>query len=308
MAKRVDIGRFEVVVSRPEKVLFPDAALTKDDLVRYSRRIADTMLPYLRHRPVTLQRYPDGIDDDGFYQQHRPDHLPDWVGQADLPKRSGGSMTHIVINGVASLVQVVNLGAITLHTWLSRVDRPDHPDRIVFDLDPARSDRFDAVRFAARRVRDLADEIGLSALVTTTGSRGLHVALPIRRELAFDSVRDAAQRMAATLADRHAERLTVEQRKEKRGDRVYLDVQRNAYGQHAVAPYSIRALPGAPVATPLDWSELGRRDLGPQRYSVSNIFRRLGQRNDPWRDAWSDPPSLKAAISKLENLRSRSDG
>lgn len=302
--KRLQLGRFSTVISNPGKTYFPDAELTKGDLIHYYRRVSEVMLPHLRNRPVTLERYPDGIDGDGFYQQHRPDHLPESVGDAELPMRGGGSMTHIVVNGVAALVEVINTGSITLHTWQSRIDRPETPDRLVFDLDPSADGDFAEIRFAARRLRRLLDALELPSFVGTTGSRGVHVLVPIQREHDFDTAKDVADRIADLCSRRHPDRITTEHRKDRRGERLYVDTQRNAYGQHAVAPYSVRALPGAPVATPLDWDELGRGDMGPRRYHVSNIFRRLGQRDDPWKNAWRQSGSLSEATEKLADLES----
>jgi len=302
--RRLQVGRFSTVISNPGKTYFPDAELTKLDLIHYYRRASEVMLPHLRNRPVTLQRYPDGIDEDGFFQQHRPDHLPESVGDAELPVRNGGSMTHMVVNGAAALIEVVNTGGITLHTWQSRIDRPEIPDRLVFDLDPSSDGSFHEVRFAARRLRRLLDELELPSFVGTTGSRGVHVLAPIQREHDFDTARDLADRIAGLLSRRHPNRITTEHRKDRRRGRLYVDTQRNAYGQHAVAPYSVRALPGAPVATPLDWNELGRSGMDPQRYHVSNIFRRLGQRDDPWKNAWRQSGSLTEATVKLSGLES----
>jgi bifunctional non-homologous end joining protein LigD len=263
------------------------------------------MLPYLRDRPVTLHRYPDGIDGDGFYQQQRPEHLPDWVSGAELPRRGGGSVVHPVIDGVAPLAAVVNTGAITLHLWLSRIDRPEHPDQMVFDLDPPSDDGFGEVVFGARTLHELLDELELPSMVKTTGSRGLHVVVPLQRRHDFDQVRDVANRVAELAARRHPDRLTTAQRKDRRGGRLYLDIQRNAYGQHAVAPYSVRALPGAPVAAPLQWSEIDDPELTPRRWAVGNIFRRLGQREDPWRGAWSRARSLTAPGERLAEIEDR---
>lgn len=302
MSETVRLGRHTVEISHPDKVYFPDDGLTKAGLVGYYRRIADVMLPYLRDRPTTLHRFPDGIDGDGFFQQQRPDFLPDWVAGAELPKREGGSFTHTVIDSAAALVAIVNTGCITPHLWLSRTDEPELPDQMIFDLDPPPGGSFGEVRFAARRLRRLLDELELPSLVKTTGSTGLHVVVPLRAEADFDQVRAFARRAAELLAKRHPERLTLEQSKRARRGRLFLDTLRNAYGQHAVAPYAVRALPGAPVATPLDWSELGGSDMGPRRYTVGNLFRRLGQRDDPWSGAWRSAVTLEGAFERLEAL------
>ena len=296
------LGRRSVEVSNPDKVYFPGNGLTKADLVDYYRRAAEVMLPYLKDRPLTLHRFPDGIDGEGFYQQQRPDWFPDWVGGVDLERRGGGSVVHTVVDSAAALVVIANSGCITPHLWLSRSDRPDNPDQLIFDLDPPSEGGFDAVLFAARRLRELLDELGLVPLVKATGSNGLHVVAPLRRRHGFDEVRDFCRRAAELLAARHPERLTTAQRKDRRRGRLYLDVQRNAYGQHAVAPYAVRALPGAPVAAPLDWSELDRSGLGPRSTTVRNLFRRLGQRDDPWQGAWRKARILDGPTTRLAEL------
>jgi bifunctional non-homologous end joining protein LigD len=296
------MGRRSVEISNPDKAYFPGDDLTKGDLVDYYRRVAEVMLPYVKDRPLTLHRFPDGIDGEGFYQQQRPDWFPDWVAGVELERRGGGSVVHTVVDSAAALVVVANSGCITPHLWLSRSDRPEHPDQLIFDLDPPSEGDFDAVRFAARRLRGLLDELGLVPLVKATGSKGLHVVAPLRRRHGFDEVRDFCRRVAELLAARHPDRLTTAQRTNRRRGRLYLDVQRNAYGQHAVAPYAVRALPGAPVAAPLEWSELNRSGLGPRSTTMSNLFRRLGQRDDPWQGAWRKARSLDRPLDRLAGL------
>lgn len=291
----------EVEISRPEKILFPDAGLTKSDLVEYYRKVADRMLPHLRHRPLTLQRFPDGIDEEGFYQKEIGDHFPDWIERLEVEKKEGGTVTQVVCGDAATLVYLADQAAVTLHTWLSREDRLQRPDRIVFDLDPPESGKggFDLVRAGARAYRELLEELGLAPFVMTTGSRGLHVTVPIERRQDFDEVRELARDASELLARRDPERFTTARSKEERGGRLFLDYLRNAYGQTGVAPYAVRARPEAPVATPLDWNELYDGELGPRSYTVDNLFRRLGQKEDPWRDIESDARALGDAREQL---------
>ena len=297
----VRVGGRQVRLSNPGKLYFPDDELSKGDLLDYYLRIGEVMVPYLEDRPLTMHRFPDGIQDDGFYQQERPDHFPDWVGAASLPRREGGELTHVVVGSTAELLVVANHGCVTPHVWLSRRDRPERPDTMVFDLDPS-GDDFDPVRDAARLLRDLLEEVGLHPLVKTTGSSGLHVTVPLRPEEDFDVVREVAARIAELAVRRDPDHLTTEQRKDRRDGKVFVDVLRNAYGQHAVAPYAVRARPGAPVATPVDWDELGRSGFGPRRWTISNLFRRLGQRSDPWREAWQHARSLDEPRERLGDL------
>jgi bifunctional non-homologous end joining protein LigD len=289
-----------VKLSNPDKLLFPADGLSKADLVDYYERVAPVMLPHLAGRPLSLQRYPDGIDAPGFMQKNASDYFPGWIGRARLEKQDG-EVEHVVAEDAATLVYLANQACVTLHVGLSRLDRIDHPDRMVLDLDPS-DDDFEKVRRAARASRALLEELGLVPFLQTTGSRGLHLWVPLERTADFDEVRAFATRLAETLEARKPAELTTAQRKAKRGDRVLLDVARNAYGQTAVAPYAVRARPGAPVATPLDWAELDDPRLGPQRYTTRNLFRRLGRKGDPWAEIERHARGLAAAGERLMAL------
>lgn len=288
----------EIALSSQDKVLFPRSGISKGDLVDYYRRIAPTALPHFRDRPLSMHRFPDGIGKDGFFQKDVPDYFPDWIDRIELAKE-GGTVTYAMANDAATLVYLANQGCITPHLALARADKPDHPDQLIFDLDPS-GDDFARVQEAAGWVKALLDELELTSFVKTTGSKGLHVVVPLDRETPFDEARKVARAMAERLAEQHPEALTVEQRKDKRGGRVFLDYLRNAYGQTAVAPYAVRAIEGAPVATPLRWDEVGAGDLHPQKYTVANIFRRLAQIEDPWADIHRFRGSLGRVAERLK--------
>ncbi len=280
-------GRYVVRTSRPDKVLFPEAGVRKDDLIEHYLSVAHRMLPHLEDRPLTLERYPDGIDGDGFVQQHRGDGMPDYVAAIEAaradPDDPEGAIVHVGASNRAALAYLANLGTITLHRWTARLPDLERPDRMIFDLDPPEEGGFGSVRWAARRLVALLQDLGGTPYAMTTGSRGLHVIVPIRRDATHDEARAVAASLAERLAELHPERLTVEQRIAKRAGRLYLDVQRNAYGQTAVAPYAVRARAGAPVATPIGLHELDDARLEPQRWTVANLPRRLGQLDrDPW--------------------------
>jgi bifunctional non-homologous end joining protein LigD len=198
-------------------------------------------------------------------------------------------------------VYLANQGCITPHVGLSRVDKVDYPDRLSIDLDTS-DDDFVKVQNDARQIKVLLDRMELTAFVQTTGSRGLHVVVPIQRTTKFDDAREFTATLARYLAQRHPQQLTVEQRKNKRGDRVFIDYLRNAYGQTAVAPYSVRAKEGAPIATPIGWSEATAGDLRPQKYNLKNIFRRLAQKQDPWADIAQHAGSLGKAVQTLNKM------
>lgn len=253
-ARTVRAGRHTVEVHRPDKVLFPvgeggTEEYTKGDLVDYHRAAAPFMLPHLRGRPLMLERHPDGVDGPRFMQKNTPEHYPEWIDRVEVGKE-GGTVCHTVCDDSATLVYLADQAALTLHRWLSRTGRLDRPDRMVFDLDPAQDD-FEAVRAAARLLAGLLDELKLPSAPMTTGSRGLHVVVPLDGRQDFDDVREFARAVADVLAAAHPDRLTTAARKKDRGDRLYLDIQRNAYAQTAVAPLTVRARPGAPVATPI---------------------------------------------------------
>ena len=278
-------GPYTVETSNEDKILYPESGITKGDVIEYYDAMYEFMWPHLDDRCLTLERYPDGIDADGFFQQQRSGHFPDYVASKDLPTADGDdSVDHVIVNNKASLVYLADQAALALHGWLSVTDTPRNPDRVVFDLDPPSDGDFETIIRCACDLRDRLEDAGLRTYVMTTGSRGLHVLAPLDRSLDFDEVRAFAKRVAATVADERPSRFTVEQRKASRQGRLYIDVGRNAYGQTGVLPYSLRALDGAPAATPLDWDELGRDDFSPRRFGLQNIRARLARKDDPFDD------------------------
>lgn len=297
-------GPRSIEISKPDKVLFPDAGVTKQDLCEYYRDVAEHLLPHVRDHPVAMHRAPDGIEEDDFFQKEVPDHFPDWIERHTLEKVEGGETTYVVPRDVATLVFLADQACITPHALLGRTDSPRHPDRMIFDLDPSVED-FDAVRRGAKLLCETLEGLDLVPYAMTSGSRGIHVYVPLDRSDDFDTVRDFAHDVGRLLADRHPDLLTVEQSKEARGDRVFVDYLRNAYGQHAAAPYSVRPLPGAPVATPLELDELDRSDLGPRSYTTRNLFQRLAQKGDPWAGLGRRARSLKGRREALDDLLDR---
>lgn len=282
----LEVDGREVEVARPDKVLFADDGITKLDLAEYYERVADVMVPHIQRHPLALVRFPDGLDGERFFQKAAPDSFPDWIDRVRLEKREGGATEYVLCcDDAATLVYLANLACVEIHALLARAERPKRPDRMVFDLDPSTGD-FEPVREGARALRKALADVGSEPLLMTTGSRGLHVYVPLPEEDGFDDVRRHARDVAEDLVGDH-DFLTLEHRKEKRGDRVFVDVLRNAYGAHTVSPYSVRGRPGAPVATPLDWDELDDPELHPQRYTIRNLFRRLGQKDDPWAGIWA---------------------
>jgi bifunctional non-homologous end joining protein LigD len=288
-----------VQLSHLDKVFFPDDGITKGDLVSYYREMAPHILGYVRDRPLVLDRYPDGIAGQRIVQKNAGRHFPDWVRTTEVGKQDG-SVCHVLADRSDTLVYLANQAAIELHIFLSRVGALDRPDQLVFDLDPPSGDRFgDVCRHALHLRAVLEDELGLTSYVKTTGGKGLHVHVPLRPEEDSDAVRGFARDVAVLLARRYPDELTVEQRKEQRGDRLYLDIMRNAYAQTVVAPYTVRARPGATVATPLRWDEVADLGLRPRQFTVGSIAARLERSGDPWQTMTRHRRGLAAARRRL---------
>jgi bifunctional non-homologous end joining protein LigD len=280
----VRAGRRRVRISNPDKLLFPADGIAKADLASYYAAVAPAMVPHVRDRPLNLWRWNSGIDGELVVQQAIPKGAPEWVRRVTVPRRRGGEVVHAVGGEAATLVWLANQNCITPHVWTARADRPDHPDRIVFDFDPPDDgdSHFEAIRAGALAIGDLLRERGLSPYAMTSGSRGIHVVAPLRRGASSDRVRALAGELAEEVAARLPDQLTTSWRKEGRGGRVLVDAARNTYAQTAVAPYAVRAKPGAPVATPLAWEELADADLTPRRWTLATVPERLEARGDPW--------------------------
>ena len=295
-----------VEVGNADKVLFPDIGLTEGQLADYYARVADTIMPHLKGRPISMQRFPNGIDKPGFYAKQAPEHFPEWIDRVTIDVlESGEKQPQVVVNRPEALVYLVDQATITPHTWLSRTEKLNHPDKLIFDLDPPKS--FEAARVAAGHLRALLDELALPTYLMTTGSRGLHVGVPLDGQSDFDTVRDFARDLADGLAARHPKELTTETRKAQRRGRLFLDYLRNAYAQTSVPPYAVRARPGAPVATPLTWDELDDPDLDAGRYHVDNVLERIARVGDPWVDFYEGGVSLTAARQRLNELITKSN-
>ena len=280
---RLRVGRREVSISSPDKALFSRPRVTKLELARYYEEIAPFMLPHLRDRPLSAQAYPSGVGGGGsFFLQAVPGYFPSWIGRATVPKRERGTITHVVARDAPTLVYLVGQNVVVLHSWLSRFDEPDQPDRIVFDFDPSPGATFADVRAAAldagRRLRDA----GLVTFAKVTGSRGVHVVCPLRRGPSFSAVHAWARGVAEAMVADDPRRLTLVWRRSERGARVYVDINRIGYAQTAVVPYGVRARPGAPVALPIRWDELSSRSLAPDGWGMEAALARVRQEGDAW--------------------------
>jgi bifunctional non-homologous end joining protein LigD len=281
----------EVKLSNPDKILFPDDGITKAELAEHYARVADLMVPHCKDRPMNLWRWNKGISEDVVVQQSLPKGAPEWVARCEVPRRKGGNIVHGMINDADTLRWLAQQNCITPHVWNARCDLRDKPDRIVFDLDPT-GDDFALVRDAALVTADVLRDLGLVPFAKVTGSRGIHIIAPLKRTRTADEVRDRAGELAERIAAERPETLTTFWRKDKREGRILVDVARNTYGQTIVAPYAVRALPGAPVAMPVTWDEVADASLRPQQFKLRELEARIAG-GDPWADMPDSARTLK---------------
>jgi len=271
----------DVAITHPDKVLFPEDGLTKRDLVDYYCRLAPRMLPHVRDRPVHMNRFPNGIGGVAIQQKRIPESFPAWITRATVDLHRGGVITHAVINNAATLAYLANYNMVSVHVWQSCLQAPEHPDQVIFDLDPS-GDDFPLVRSTAQALRSLLEDLELRPFVKTTGSRGLHVVVPIVVGPPFETVHVFAEWVAQRLAAADPDHLTTEFIKQQRRGRLFLDVNRNAYAQTAVAPYSVRERRGAPLAMPIEWSDLDDATLRSDTINVRTVWDWLADHGDPW--------------------------
>lgn len=300
---KLKAGRITVEISHPEKILFPKSKITKEDLANYYLSIAPLMIPLIKDRPISMKRFPLGIKKEGFFQKNAPESLPSWIKAVKVQRKEQQAIHMLLCNEAATLVWLANQNCITPHIWLSRYDEADYPDRMIFDLDPPPKKSFKMVIQAAKKLREILEgELGLKTYVNTTGSRGLHVVVPIKREYDFEKAKAFAHKVAELLVASDPKMYTLEIRKNKRQGRLFVDILRNAYGQTAVAPYAVREYEGAPIATPIFWKELDNSGLTSDHFNIKNIGARIKAKKNPWVDITKKSYSLKSAEKKLEKL------
>jgi len=300
VATTYDLGSRTVEITHPHRVLFPADGITKADLAAYHHAVAPVLVAHLADRPLMPQRFPAGIDKDGFYQKDAGKTLPRWI-RTVTARKEGGVVRHPIVDDEAALLALSNLGTISFHRWGARADELERPDLLIIDLDPSAGDVRDVVQ-AAGWTRALLDEVDLAAYVQVTGSRGMHVVTPLVREASTEEVAAFADGLAIVLAARHPDELTHQFSKANRGERLYLDTARNGYAQTAVAPYSVRPRAGAPAATPLDWDELDAPHLRADGWKIANLPARLAGRQDPWASMARHARSLASRKEKLARL------
>jgi bifunctional non-homologous end joining protein LigD len=292
------------VITHPDKVLFPDDGITKGELAGYYESIAPVMLPHIRARPVTMERYPAGIDKKGFWQKDVSKGFPDWLERVEVPKKDG-TVHHPLITDTRSLLWVTNQNTITQHVWVSRAPKLYSPDVCVFDLDPSHDNEPEVLRAAALALRDLLDELGLPSWVKTSGSKGFHILVSLDGKSRTGDVARFAHAVGTLLVNRDPHHLTQEFSKADRGGRILVDTGRNGYSATFAAAYAVRAKPGAPVSAPCRWDEVERGEVGPRTFTLRTMAARVGQVGDIWSEMRKRKSSLTRAAQRLRSLKSR---
>jgi bifunctional non-homologous end joining protein LigD len=298
------VGRDVVPLTSLDRVYFPAAKLTKGDLVRYYYEVSKHILPYLKDRPLIMKRYPTGIRGQ-FFHQHDVQEAPRFVRTVPLEVEDGGGHTvdYVVGDNLQTLLYMANLGAIERHPWHSRTRNLDRPDWFVFDLDPGEGVKFTTICEVAVTTRKILDNLGLESYPKTSGSRGIHIYVPVKAVYDYEQIADFAARVAALIADEHPDAATVERSLKKRGKgTIYVDHMQNARGKSVVAPYSVRPREGAPVSAPLTWREVELKKITPQDFTIENTMARLKSKGDLFREVLKNKQTLGDALKKLESL------
>jgi bifunctional non-homologous end joining protein LigD len=289
-----------VVISHPEKVLFPDDGITKGELAAYYDAIAPLMLPHLKKRPVTMERFHKGIGQAGFIQKSIGKGTPDWIERVEVPKKDG-TVVHPLINDRDALLWLANQNCITPHVWVSRVPRLLYPDVCVFDLDPLQEDAA-ALRTGALAIRDLLGELGLTSFVKTSGSKGFHIAVPLNGKSDAGEVSTFAHAVGRIVVGRFPKYLTLEFSKADRGGRIYVDTGRNHPPATFACAYAVRPKPTAPISAPCTWEEVEKDRVAPRTFTIRNIAERVAKAGDLWSKLHKAPHSLGPSLKKVRAL------
>lgn len=297
--EKIKINNKEISLSKTDKILYPDSDITKADIIEYYRKIWENIAPYATDRPLVMQRFPDGIQEQGFFQKKISDYFPGWIETITIKeKESNEKAEYVNCNKEETIAYLANQGSLVLHGWLSKKSNVNKPDKMVFDLDPSDND-FEKVKQGALLLKELLDQGNIHSYPLITGSKGIHVIIPLKEKDDFDDIRNVAKQIAEIVTKRDDKNFTTETSKNKRGHKVFVDYLRNSYGQTSILPYSLRAIDNAPVAVPLDWDEIKDKELDPQKYNISNIFHRISQKQDPWKDMNKNAVDLTEIKDKL---------
>ncbi|MFW6299378.1 MAG: non-homologous end-joining DNA ligase [Oceanicaulis sp.] len=279
-------------LSNPDRVYFPQAEITKQDYADYLAAVCEAMLPHVARRPLSLVRCPGGVEKQCFFQKHHAKGMPDGFKPVTVKEKDGGEEPYVYLDDLEGLQSCAQFGALELHPWGAPLDDLDHPERLIFDLDPDEGLDFSDVKDAAKDIKDILESAGLVPYPMLTGGKGVHVIAPLKPKADWDGVKAFCRGLATALADNQPERYTAQMSKAKRKGRIFIDWLRNQRGQTSVAPYSARARKGAPVATPIRWDELAKAKSGAE-YDVESLPRRLASmKTDPWADYFDDAEPL----------------
>lgn len=289
------------MISHPEKVLFPADGITKGELAAYYEMIAPVMLPHLKRRPITMERYHRGISEPGFFQKDVVKGFPEWLKRVEVPKKEG-TVHHPIASDTRSLLWLANQNSITIHVWAARAPRLFYPDICVFDLDPSNSDEVETLSLTALRLRDLLAELNLPSWIKTSGSKGFHIAVPLDRKSDFGVVARFAHTVGRLLVKRYPETLTLEFKKIDRAGRILVDTGRNDYSATFAATYTVRARSGAPVSAPCTWAEVEGGKVRPQTFGLRNMQKRIAEAGDLWSELLKSKNSLTKPIEKLKKI------
>ena len=289
------------MITHPEKILFPDVGITKGELASYYARVAPVMLPHLRRRPITMERYHRGIGSPGFFQKDVSKGFPEWLERVEVAKH-GGTVHHPIANDKRSLLWLANQNSITIHVWPSRTPNLYYPDICIFDLDPSKEDDPETLVRCALNLRDFLAELGLPSWIKTSGSKGFHIAVPLDGKSDFGTVARFAHLAGKVMVQRDPDNLTQEFSKVDRGGRILVDTGRNGYSATYAATYTVRAKPGAPVSAPCTWEELERGEVGPRTFTLRSMAQRIADAGDLWADLLKTKRSLKRPSERLQKL------
>lgn len=295
----VNVGNKVVQLTNLDKVYWPDDKYVKGQMIAYYDAMSERILPFLKDKPISLHRFPNGIDGDGFFQKDvDPDKIPDWIKTVPvLAESTGKEIDYIICNDKATLLYIANLGSIEINPWLATYKKPENPDFAVLDLDPNGAD-FEEVIRVAQRTKELLDKIRVPAFLKTSGSTGLHIYLYVNGRYDYDVVRDFIQLVAEILHEKHPDTTSIIRDPKKREGLIYLDFLQNRKGQTIAAPYSLRPKAGATVSAPLSWDEL-KPGLRIKDFNIQSMLKRVQDIPDPWDGIWDKPVNLKQALARL---------
>ncbi|MEI6948434.1 non-homologous end-joining DNA ligase [Paraflavisolibacter sp. H34] len=296
------VNRHELTITSLDKLYWKNEGITKGQMLRYYSEVAPFLLPYLKNRPQSLHRYPNGISGQHFFQKDVAGKVPDWMKtHADFSESTGETVHYLVCTNEATLLYMANLGCIELHPWHSRVQHPDKPDYCLIDLDPDKGNTFKQVMETALLLKELLDDLKVPAYCKTSGATGMHIYIPLGAKYAYEQSRHLAELLVGLVHKEMPDLTSLERSPAKRKGRIYLDFLQNSETQTAAAPYSLRPRPGAPVSTPLDWSEL-KRSLTPEKFTIRNLPGRLRTEGDLFRPVLGRGINLDRVLKKIGSL------